>query len=152
MLKIHTKTGDTLRLDLNDENQASSILNLLQNKNFQDEITAVSILKVCDGRQRCSVCGRPIRATCDRCGIESNHLKCGTSFQLSLPKPVNHKKTFYYFEKVELENNKGGERIICFSDEIKISLMVHSGQPAAKIGIVKLGTQKFNPYLKVENG
>lgn len=152
MLKIHTKNGDTLRLDLNDENQASSILTQLKNKKFQEEITAVSILKTCDGRQRCNVCGRPVRSVCDNCGEEKERLNCSTLFQLSLPKPVNHKNTFYYFEKIELENNKGGERLVCFSDEIKISLMVHSGQPAARLGIVKIGEQKFNPYLRVENG
>jgi hypothetical protein len=63
--------------------------------------------------------------------------------QYSLPKPQGFQEATLTAEPVSI--GKGGERIVCLSDNMKIQLMVHSGQRAARVAIKHRWKQVFNP-------
>jgi hypothetical protein len=44
---------------------------------------------------------------------------------------------------------KGGERINCYADDSRISIMLHNGQKAARVTVVKMGRQQYSPMLDI---
>lgn len=118
MLKIHTSDGLTSDIDFEDPEQTGKWLSKLKNDNFQKTITGVTILY--------------------------KGVSC------SLPKPVGFKRYFFNVEEVKKDPKrkiKGGTRIICQADEIKVTIMVHAQQRAIRVALLKTGKQRFNPNL-----
>lgn len=63
--------------------------------------------------------------------------------QYSLPKPDGFNDVALTAEPVNI--GKGGERIVCVTDNVKIQLMVHSGQRAARVAVDQRWRRVFNP-------
>ena len=150
MLKIHTSDGITTRLDLNDEMQAKEWLNKLKNLSFQEQITGISILQNCNGPYRCPVCKSKVKPSCPTCGQSTKNIRCNTGVQYSVSKPKGFHRCFYQVEHLDFdpsEGLRGGERIICFADDVRISLMVHASAPSTRVNLVKTGRQRYNPFM-----
>lgn len=151
MLKLHTNDGLTTRIDLNDEMQAREWLNKLKDRNFQETITGISILQTCNGPFRCSSCRSKTKPVCSNCGQSTKNIRCNTGIQYSVSKPKGFRNCLYQIERLEPNPNeklRGGERIICFADDVRISLMVHSSAPSTRVNLIKTGKQRFNPFLE----
>jgi hypothetical protein len=119
LLKIHTIDGITSRIDLEDEGQAREWLIRLQDATFQKSISGVTIAY--------------------------------KGVQYSLPRPHGFGQIFFHAEYVEPDISKkikGGERLTCVADGVRIALMVHRAQKAVRVSLFKTGKQRFNPFSK----
>jgi hypothetical protein len=65
----------------------------------------------------------------------------------SLPRPHNFRQVALTAEAVPVEGrNKGGERLLCYADEVRLAVMVHREQQAAvRISLSKPGRRRFDP-------
>lgn len=135
MLKIHTSDGQTHRVDLADEEQARFWVERLGREDFQATINGVSLVER-HSVGKCQECGR-------RYGKE-------IGVQYSITRPDDFRKVFFHIEYIEPNGKvKGGERVTVFSDEMRLVLMAHRSQPAARIAVSKTGKQKYNPFQGV---
>lgn len=116
MLSIHTSDGLTISIDMNDAEQVREWIVKLRNPNFVERITGVSIL--------------------DR----------GVMYSFS--KPLGFRKIGFEIERVEADQEKkikGGERLVCYADDVRIVLMVHAVQKAIRVSMSKIGKRRFDP-------
>jgi hypothetical protein len=119
MLRVHTNDGLTSSFDLEDEKQAEQWLELLKDPKFQASIS----------------------------GLTVSHR--GVLYSLS--KPQSFRQLMFSAEHVPPEPErkiKGGERIWCFADEVRIGLMVHRAQRAVRVTLTKTGRQRFSPQMR----
>lgn len=118
MLKVHTSDGLTIKVDLSDRVQAKIWLEKLKNPAYQASLSGLTI--TCKGAQ------------------------------YSLPRPRGFNNIFFHAESIEPDEEhrvKGGERIMCVFDDVRLAMMVHNSQPAARVSIFKTGKQRFNPLI-----
>lgn len=119
MLKVHTTDGKTVRLDLEDEQQAREWLLQLRDAEYQASITGLTVAY--------------------------------RGVQYSLPRPRGFNTLSYLAEYVAPDSSKklkGGERVTCFADDVRVGLMVHKEQRAVRITLTKTGRQRFSPLLE----
>lgn len=118
MLKIHTTDGLTTRIDITDKEQTKEWLKKMNDQEFQNTISAITIAH--------------------------------KGVQYSLPRPSGFSKTFFQVERIESDPSrkiKGGERIVCMADGVRIVMMVHRAQRAVRVSVIKTGKQRFNPKI-----
>lgn len=116
MLKVHTSDGLTSRINLENEEQAKAWLSRLSDPRYQENITGLTIAY--------------------------------RGVQYSLSRPQGFTRLNFLAEQVQPDPKgkvKGGERIFCFSDEVRIGLMVHKEQRAVRVSLVKIGKRRFSP-------
>lgn len=153
MLKIHTSDGLTSRVDLADEAQAKEWLQRLRDPAFQQSITGATIVQKTAGRYKCPKCGKPGRFECSDCGRLEQEYN-GSAVQYSLARPEGFVQIFYWPEAIlpnEESKVKGGEKVTCFVDDIRITVMVHRSQPSVRISLLKTGKQRYNPFTRDAN-
>ena len=151
MFKVHTKDGLTKRLDISDEQDEKDLSDLISNQTFQKKITGVSVVQHCSGHFRCPVCKKSGDLVCSVCGQPSQTITCNTGIQYSLSKPIGFDDVFYNVERIEPNGKiKGGERVTVFVGDLRITLMVHASQLAAKISLARVGKQRYNPITDRE--
>lgn len=65
----------------------------------------------------------------------------------SFPMPRNFRQISMTVETVPVAGrNKGGERLLCYADEVRLAVMVHREQQAAvRISLSKPGRRRFDP-------
>ncbi len=150
MLKIHTSDGQTHRIDLTDGEQAKEWLERLRLRAFQDTITGMSVVQECRGRIRCPNCRRADHLVCQSCQrpVPSDSYT-RTGVQYSLTKPDGYRGPVTYVPELitadEDSRVRGGEKITAFFGESRVTMMVHYGQPSARITLLKTGVQRYNP-------
>lgn len=138
MLKIHTSDGQTHRLDLTSDEDARFWLPKLSRHDFQETIKGISVVE------------RHNVGKCRQCGMSPDR---DIGVQYSITRPELFRKIFFNVENIEQNGKiKGGEKVIVFIDDIRLILMAHYSQPAARVTITKVGNQKFNPYRRGRNG
>ena len=116
-MRVHTKDGLTSRFDLEDEEQASEWLKRIKDPKFQAEITGLTV--------------------------------SSRGVLYSLTRPQGFRDLSFFAESVQKDMSKkikGGERVFCFADGVRISMMVHQEQKAVRITLTKTGRQRFSPY------
>lgn len=64
--------------------------------------------------------------------------------QYSLPRPDGFENVALIAEPVDA--GKGGERIVLTVGDLKIKLMVHNGQRAARVAVVRRWHRVFDPH------
>jgi len=119
VLKVHTSDGFTARIDLEDEEQAKAWLEKLKDPAFQQSISGITI--------------------------------ADKGVQYSLPRPHGFGQIFFHAEYVEPDEDKkvkGGERLSCVSDNVRVVMMVHRAQRAVRVSVIKTGKQRFNPLSR----
>lgn len=123
MLRIHTKNGRTAHIDLKDEAQARAWLSQRKSETFQDSIAGVSLV------QRYN----------------------GTTVQYSLPRPEDFDAVFYHAEYAPPNENtrfKGGERVVCFIGDVRLTMLVHNEQHSVRIALKRMGKHMYNPMAE----
>lgn len=63
--------------------------------------------------------------------------------QYSLPRPEGFRQATLSAEPVIA--GKGGERVLLFADDIRIAMVVHKGQRAARVSVTKPGKRRYTP-------
>jgi hypothetical protein len=63
--------------------------------------------------------------------------------QYSLPRPRSFQESTLSAESFKA--GKGGQRVFCFSDDVRLSMTVHNSLRAVRVQLSKLGRRKFNP-------
>lgn len=119
MLRVHTTDGLTTAFDLGDERQAKKWLEQLRDLEYQEQITGLTV--------------------------------SSRGVLYSLSRPLGFRQVSFYAENVEpdpIHKVKGGERLICFADDVRTSFMVHAAQRAIRVTLAKTGKQRFNPLLR----
>lgn len=119
MLKVHMKSGTTLSFDLEDVVEYKHWKSFAGEKENQMLITGLSIINR------------------------------GISY--SLPTPNKFVNLFFMAEYIKPDTKlkiKGGEKIFCLADNIRISMMVHAGQKAARVFVENIGRMRYNPNLR----
>jgi hypothetical protein len=147
MIRIHTRNGNTTRVDMSDSKQAEWWINQLKDPVFQSNITGITVGRQCNGKLRCTSCSRKLY--CPNCG-SNEHVECNVGVQFSLSRPVGFKQVKYFFEHVEPDPSKklkGGERVLCLAGNTKINMMVHANQLASRTILSNVGRQTFDPVL-----
>lgn len=150
MFKINTNDGLTIKADLADEEQAREVIRRLKSRKYQERITGISVVRNCTGKFRCSSCNKAAEFTCSRCGTTTKDAVCGIGAQYSISRPTGVPGVFYQIEAVSPDREariRGGEKIICFAGDIKVVLMSHIAQPAARITLSKIGKRRYNPFV-----
>jgi len=68
----------------------------------------------------------------------------------SLPRPRNFRQVSMTAEASQgAGRNKGGERLLCFADEVKLVVMVHREQKATvRVSLSKPGRRRFDPEMR----
>ena len=133
MLKVHTSDGQTRCVDLRNDEQAQELLTKLKDPNFQAEIRGITVVQNISAK--CSKCDEQIR---------------WKGFQHTLSPPEGFGKVFFHVENLEpnLENKiKGGEKVVCFVDDVRVTLMAHKANPAVRFSLRKMGHQRYNPLV-----
>ncbi len=139
VLKLHTADGQTHPIDLADPEQAKAWLAKLQREDFQATIHGVSLVERHCVRGKCQACGEPS-------GRE-------IGVQYSVTRPDGVRRVFVHVEAVEAQGRiKGGERVTLIADDVRLTLMAHASQPAARVTISKLGRQTFNALKQRSDG
>lgn len=118
MLKIHLSNGKTLSFDFLEQANARELMELLKRKEFQESIRGMTVLHK------------------------------GVSY--SLVRPIGFSQVFFLAEEVAQDPDskiKGGERITCFADNLRLGVMVHRAQRSVRVAATKVGKQRFNPFL-----
>lgn len=116
MLTIHTSNGLTAKVDLQDEAQVRAWLGRFADPAFQSGVT----------------------------GFTVSH----KGVQYSVPRPVGFRSVQYAAEHVGADGAKGirgGERVECFADDVRITMMVHREQRAARVSLYKIGRRRYDP-------
>ena len=135
MLKIHTRDGQTHRIDRKDADQAATWLPRMARDDFQGTITGLSLVERHASSGRCGACGQ-------KCS-------CDTGVQYSVARPDDFQKIFFHVEAIEQNGKvKGGERVTIFADDVRLVLMAHASQPSTRVSIAKVGRQRFNPMAR----
>ena len=119
MLRVHTTDGITTRFDLEDKEQAAVWFEKLKDPAFQETITGLTV--------------------------------SSRGVLYSFSKPQGFRNIFFQAENVEVDLErkiKGGERILCYADDVRLSLMVHRSQRAVRVTLAKTGKRRFNPSLR----
>ena len=116
VLKVHTRDGRTVRVDLEDRETSASWLQRLRDPVFQGEITGLTI----------------------------SHR--GVSYSLPRPKGFNAiMYQAEFVEPQPTLRIKGGERIICQAEDVRATLMIHREQSAARISLFRIGRPRYCP-------
>ena len=135
MLKIHTIDGDTIRVDLSDEQQAREWLPRLERSDFQAKITGVSLVENHVVSSRCSRCNEEVAK---RIGV-----------QYSVSRPRSCRSIIYEIERIPPSGAvKGGEKIDLFVDDIRLTLVAHAAQPSARVTVNHVGKRRHSPRRK----
>jgi hypothetical protein len=119
MLHVHTSDGLTIAIDFADVDQTREWIEKMKNPAFVERITGISIS--------------------DR-GV-----------MYSFTKPLGFQRIGFEIEKVEADQErkiKGGERLVCYADDVRITLMVHAAQRAVRVSMVKIGKRRFDPSAR----
>lgn len=130
MLNIHTADGQTHHVDLRNTTQAREWLTRLGREDFQASICGVTLVEQ-----------HFVRVKCEACGATSGR-EVGVQYSISRPDDV--RRVFVHVERVERNGSKGGERVVLFADDVRLTLMAHASQPASRVTIDKIGKQAFN--------
>lgn len=116
MLKIHTRDGATTKVDLEDEAQAREWTHRLSDPRFQASITGLTV---------------------SHAGV-----------QYSIPRPTGFEPVSFLAEHLEPNGDrriKGGQRITLLAGDVRASVMVHREQRAARVSLLRIGKQRYNP-------
>lgn len=116
MLKIHTRDGATIKIDLEDEAQAKEWMRRWADPRFQATITGLTIADQ------------------------------GVQYSIPRPQgfePISFLAES--IEADPSRRIKGGERVSCMAGDIRATVMVHREQRAVRVSLLRLGKQRYIP-------
>lgn len=136
MIRIHTSDGRTVAVDLRDEEQARALLADLARDGFQASITAVTVAGSHCAHARCSECGARVAVR--------------MSNQISVTAPRGEdRQHHFHVETVEPNGKiKGGERLVLFAGDVRLTAMAHVTQPSVRVSLTRLGRRVADPMAR----
>lgn len=136
MLKIHTSDGRTQSVDLADAAQAREWLGRLAREGVQGSITGVTLT------EKHAASGK-----CPACGVRGSH---PLGVQFSISRPQDFGIVSLAAEHVEPSGRvKGGEKVMLYADDVRLSVMSHAEQPAVRVVLSKVGKRRFDPNTRI---
>lgn len=118
-MKVHLSSGKTLSFDLSDPNKANEWLDLVRKPEFQASIRGMT--------------------------VQHN----GGVYSLSRPDSFRHLWLFAEHLEPDLSTKfKGGNRLVCQADDVRITMMVHEASRAVRVSLSKTGRQCYNPIME----
>jgi len=116
MLKVHTTTGETFKIDLKDEQAARQWARRLLDPAFQATITAMSISQK------------------------------GVQHTLARPRDFRLEDIFFGAEAISPNGKwQGGEELTGFFGDVKVGILVHNSQRASRITVTQPGKRVHIP-------
>jgi hypothetical protein len=155
MIRINISNGKTFRLDLNDEEQAKKLVELLGEHSFQESITGITVMRRYARRHRCSNqgCKRMAKLVCPVCGeIGDGGYFNYTGNQYTLVRPNSFDRVSFAVENSVVNGGKGvngGEKLICNAGDVQLQIMAYAHQPSARVTLRKIGKQRYNPIINL---
>lgn len=116
MLKIHTRDGATVKVNLEDEGLAKKWMRRLADPRFQATITGMTVAHA--GVQY----SIPRPQSFDSVSFLAEHIDSDPDRKI-----------------------KGGERIVCMAGDVRATIMVHREQRAARVSLLRIGKQRYTP-------
>jgi hypothetical protein len=87
-----------------------------------------------------------VRGDCSACGAK-RHATVGCQFSLSRPQAF--RDVAFTVEAIEANGRiNGGERVVAYCDDVRLTIMAHAAQPAVRIVLSKIGRRKFDPLAR----
>lgn len=118
MIQVHLSDGRTLKFDLSDREQRDEWVRLAKDSKFQSSVRAVTLQD--------------------------------QGVRYSFTRPSGFSRVWVFSEYLPPDSDKGfrgGERVTIQSDAIRSTLLVHAEQKAARIDMIRLGRQCYNPLM-----
>lgn len=131
-MKIHTADGQTHSIDLGDGEGARVWLRQFARADFQRSITGISLLARHAAHGKCRGCG--------------SRVVLPFGVQYAVARPEDCRAVNFRVEGVDAGG--GGERLILFADELRLTVMAHAGRASARVAISKPGLQRFDPFSR----
>lgn len=154
MIRINIKNGETFKLDLNDEAQAKRLLSLLQNWDFQEQITAITTLRQYSRKHRCPNrgCRNLVTTVCPSCGvIQDNGSFKYTGNQYTLTRPQAFNNVNFGVELIPSNTDdatRGIEKLICNAGGVQLMISTYGNQPSTRVTLREIGEQRYNPLMR----
>jgi hypothetical protein len=150
VVKININDGNTFKLDLSNEDQAKELIQLLGDYDFQQKITAITAFKQYTRRHRCpnKGCKQLVKLVCPDCGVVNdggNFVYTGNQYTLIRP---NANRVSFSVENTPFDAKGGTEKLICNAGEMQLSITTYAQQPAARVMLLKIGEQRYNPNIR----
>ena len=136
MIRINTKYGNTYKFDLDDSDQAHKLVKLLEDKNFQNIITGITLLRNYKRRYRCAndKCKRVSKMVCPKCGeLDDDYFRYTSHCTLIRPCLEDVKFEIEKAHKIDDEGVIIGEKLLCKAGEMNLSVTQYKRQPASRI-------------------
>jgi hypothetical protein len=132
MLRVHTADGHTETVDLSDERQASELVRRLARADVARSVTGLTLVETHGAAGRCPACS------------ERHQLPLGMQF--SITRPEDFRSVSFDAERVQPSGRvRGGDRLLVYADDIRLSVMAHAETPAVRVVVSKPGKRRFDP-------
>jgi hypothetical protein len=139
MLRVHTADGRTATVDLSDERQAADWVRRLARADVARSVTGLTLVETHATSGRCPACG----------------VRCQQplGLQFSIARPEDFRAVSFDAEHVEAAGRvRGGDRLLIYADDIRLSVMAHAETPAVRVVVSKVGKRRFNPNQRLIDG
>jgi len=130
VLKIHTRDGRTVRVDLRDEIQAKRLMRQLDQEEFQATISGITVVETHSVKIRCKNCEEKVTRD------------IGVQATLSRPAMSDIR-----FEPYLIDRSGGGTGVDMFVSDYRVTLTTHERHRASSVGMQRVGRRLFAPRL-----
>lgn len=135
MLRVHTADGRTTTVDLSDERQAADWVRRLARADVARSVTGLTLVETHATSGKCPACA------------ERHQLPLGLQFSIS--RPEDFRAVSFDAERVEASGRvRGGDRLLVYADDIRLSVMAHAETPAVRVIVSKVGKRRFDPKAR----
>ena len=138
MLRIHTADGRTATVDLSDERQARDWLGRLARADVARSVTGLTLIETHAASGKCPACAA-------RCQLP-------LGMQFSISRPQDFRAVSFDAEHVEPSGRvRGGDKLVLYADDVRVSIMAHADQPAVRVVLAKVGRRRYNPNQRLND-
>lgn len=138
MLRVHTADGRTTTVDLSDERQAADWIRRLARADVARSVTGLTLVETHGASGRCPACA------------ERHQLPLGLQFSIS--RPEDFRNVSFDAEHVAPSGRvRGGDRLLVYADDIRLSVMAHAETPAVRVVVSKPGKRRFDPKTRTHD-
>ena len=72
--------------------------------------------------------------------------------QFSISRPQDFRAVSFDAEHVEPSGRvRGGDKLVLYADDVRVSIMAHADQPAVRVVLAKVGRRRYNPNQRLND-